>query len=418
MNLPSTSAPPLNTVFTPRERRAALSLASLFALRMLGLFLILPVFAVHAPKLRGGDDIVLVGWALGIYGLTQGLLQIPFGMASDRYGRKSVIVFGLAVFALGSFVAAIADNIWLAIIGRALQGAGAISAAVTAYLADLTRDVVRSKAMALIGGSIGGMFALSLVGAPLLYAWIGMGGIFAFVGLLATLAIGVVKYIVPVEPLPAWLLQEYAKNAPKQAGFKLAFAPELVRLNVGIFVLHLVQMALFVVVPRLLIDVGDLRLADHWKVYLPVVLGSFALMMLPIQWGERTGHSKHVLLGAIGLLALTLVGFTLLNQSFIAIVLLLFTFFVGFNILEASLPSLVSKLAPREARGAALGVYNTTQALGLFAGGALGGTLLKYTEATGVFALGATLLVVWLLVAAHMQPIERIASSEKIGTGI
>ena len=244
-----------------------------------------------------------------------------------------------------------------------------------------------------------------------------MGGIFALVGVLATLAIGVVKFVVPEEPLPPWLLQEYAawdaKTKPQQNGLRAALAPDLLRLNFGIFALHTVQMALFVVVPRLLVDVGALPVAAHWQVYLPVVLASFALMMTPIHWGERHGRSKLVLQSAIALIALTLVGFALYYASFAALVLLLFAFFVGFNILEASLPSLVSRMAPSHARGAALGVYNTTQALGLFAGGALGGTVLKHTGPVGIFALGAALMAAWWCVAYAMAPIPAVPRESK-----
>ncbi len=394
--------------FTPRERRAALSLSSLYALRMLGLFLILPVFALHAPKMAGGDNLTLVGWALGIYGLTQGILQIPFGMASDRLGRKPVIIFGLVLFAVGSFVAAAADTIWMAILGRALQGAGAISAAVTAFLADQTRDEVRTKAMALIGASIGLMFAVSLVAGPLLYAVIGMGGIFALTGVLVTAAIGVVIWVVPEDQPQSTLLGQHAEKHNPIADLGAALAPELLRLNLGIFCLHLVLMAMFVAVPQMLVSIGGLALSAHWQVYLPTVLASFLVMMPPLAWGERQGKLKHVFLAAIGILVVAQAGFLWFAVSLPAIAVLLALFFVAFNVLEASLPSLVSRAAPAPAKGAALGVYNTTQALGLFAGGALGGWLYKTSGPAGIFGLGLVLCVIWFVVAAGMrEPVKK-----------
>ena len=383
---------------TPGELRASVSLASIFALRMLGLFLILPVFAVHARTLPGGDDATLIGLALGVYGLTQGLLQIPFGMASDRLGRKRVIVFGLLLFAAGSFVAAGAHDLVTTILGRAVQGAGAISAAVTAFIADSTRDSQRTKAMALVGASIGLTFALSLVGAPLLYGAVGMGGIFALTGLLALAAIGVVTVVTPPAPLAA-----PAAGAARTPFVAIALEPDLLRLNVGIFVLHAVQMAMFVVLPTWLADRGGLALGDHWKLYLPVVLLSFALMMPPLMWSERNGRLRGLFLGAVTLLLAVQLVLAVQPAGLVAFAALLLGFFVGFNVLEASLPSLVSRLAPPDAKGAALGIYNTTQAFGLFFGGLLGGWVQQGWGRSAVFAACAALMALWLLVAAGQQ---------------
>jgi MFS family permease len=378
---------------SPLELRASLSLASLFALRMLGLFLILPVFAVHAPQLSGGNSQGLVGMALGVYGLTQALLQIPFGMASDRYGRKRVIVVGLLLFALGGFVAAWATDIHVVIIGRAVQGAGAIAAAVTALAADLTREQHRTKAMAMIGGSIGLSFAVSLVAAPALYRGIGMGGIFALTGVLSLAAIWVTVAVVPAEPggagdgerrLRAGALGEVLRDV------------EQLRLNFGIFSLHLLQMAIFVVVPGALVRYGGLAVSEHWKVYLPVVLGSFVLMAPALIHAERRGRMKFLFRGAIALLLAVELGFAVCFTNFPMLVALLLAFFVAFNILEASLPSLVSRVARPESRGTALGVYNTTQALGLFAGGALGGWLAEHAGAEAVFVFGIAVVALWL----------------------
>jgi MFS family permease len=381
------------------ELRGSVSLASLFALRMLGLFLILPVFAVHALQLEGGQSQVLVGLALGAYGLTQGVLQIPYGMASDRWGRKRVIVIGLLLFAAGSFVAAWASDIYIVIVGRALQGAGAISAPVTAFAADLTREEHRTKAMAMIGGSIGLMFALSLVAAPALYPVIGMKGLFELTGFLSLAAIWVTMSVVPAEPET----HDGSRRVEPGALVAVLRDRDQLRLNFGIFALHVVQMAIFVVVPVALVRHGGMPLSEHWKIYLPVVLGSFALMMPPLLWAERRGRMKLLFLCAVGLLSLVELGLAAGYSNLYATVALLLAFFVAFNILEASLPSLVSRVAPAASRGTALGVYNTTQALGLFVGSAAGGWLAGHFGEAAVFVFGTAVIALWLGVAAGMR---------------
>ena len=371
---------------------------------MLGLFLILPVFAVHAAHLKGGDNHTLVGIALGTYGLTQGMLQIPYGMASDRHGRKRIIVLGLILFALGSFIAAAGNDIYVIIAGRAIQGAGAISAPVMAFLSDLTREQHRTKAMALVGSSIGLMFALSLVGAPLLYRHIGMGGIFILTGVLALIAIWVVVGVVPEETLVKIEAEEHVE--PARRGDVLRNL-DLLRLNFGIFSLHVVQMAIFVVVPLALVSAGGLAVSEHWKVYLPVVLASFVLMVPAIFYAEKRDATKPVFLGSIALLLMVELGFVFALQNFTALVILLLGFFVAFNILEASLPSLVSRTAPSRAKGTALGVYNTTQSLGLFVGGAAGGWLMQHHGQVPVFVFGAILIALWGAAAAGMLVPQR-----------
>jgi MFS family permease len=395
------------------ELRASASLASLFALRMIGLFLILPVFAVHATKLRGGESLTLVGLALGAYGLTQAMLHLPFGMASDRFGRKRVIILGLIIFAAGSFLAASANDIYWTIAGRALQGAGAISAAVVAFVADLTRDEHRTKAMAIIGASIGLAFAISLVAAPGLYRVIGMEGIFTLTGVMAIVGIWVTLQVVPPEPATR---RTAAIGTPRKRLREIVLDPQLLRLNLGIFTLHLTQMAMFVVVPHALIQYGGLPVADHWKVYLPVVIGSFILMVPPVLAAERRRKLKSVFLGSIAVLALVEIGFAGFGKSFAVIVGLLLAFFVAFNILEASLPSLVSRVAPVSARGTAIGIYNTTQSLGLFAGGALGGWLAQHFGAGAVFAVSAALVITWGIVASSMT-VPPLAASRTIPIG-
>jgi MFS family permease len=275
---------------TATERRASASLASIFALRMLGLFLVLPVFALEARRYPGGEDPMWLGLAMGIYGLTQGLLQLPFGMASDRFGRKRVIVLGLLIFALGSFWAAAATDLMGLLVGRSLQGAGAVSAAVTALLADLTRDEVRTKAMAMVGGSIGLMFALSLVVSPLLAGWIGLSGLFGLTGVLALVGVGVVIWSVPAAPAPV--------TGEERGRLRDVLAhADLMRLNVGVFVLHAVQLAMWVSVPALLVQAG-LQTPQHWQVYLPAVALSFVFLGLVFA-AERRGHLKKVFLLSI-----------------------------------------------------------------------------------------------------------------------
>jgi MFS family permease len=378
---------------------------------MLGLFLILPVFAVHAKTIPGGDNLTLVGIALGAYGLTQAIFQIPFGLASDAFGRKRVIIIGLLLFAAGSAVAAMATDIWWMLAGRILQGAGAISAAVTALAADLTREQHRTKVMAMIGSSIGLVFALSLVGAPVLYEYIGMAGLFWLTGILALGAIGLVTHVVPEPPPP--------HPGPKVPFREVLFDAQLLRLNFGIFTLHAVQMAMFVVIPGMLVASGSLPLAEHWKVYLPAVLVSFVLMVPAIIVAEKYNKVQPVFLIAIGLLLATLLLLWQQGASFAMVAGGLLSFFVAFNILEAMLPSLVSRVAPARAKGAALGIYNTTQAFGLFLGGALGGWLANNLGGGMVFLVGAGLTVLWLAAAATMAavPLRRTPAADA-GHGI
>jgi MFS family permease len=393
---------------TPAERRASASLATIFAARMLGLFLVLPVFALEAARYPGGDDPARVGMAMGIYGLTQAILQIPFGLASDRLGRKRVIIFGLMLFAAGSLVAAAAGSLNGLIFGRALQGAGAVSAAVTALLADQTRDVVRTKAMAIVGASIGLMFALSLIAAPLLAAQIGLGGLFVVTGALALLCIVVVAWWAPPEPLQH-------NNVPRGELSEVLAHRGLLRLDVGVFVLHAVQLAMWVAIPALLVQAG-LAKAQHWHVYLPAVLASFVVMGAILFPLERRGYLRAVFLGAVAIVMLVQLGLMgIASQPGIATLgLLLFVFFCGFNVLEASQPSMVSRIAPVHARGAALGVYNTLQSLGFFAGGAVGGWLAKNVGAQGLFAACAGLMLLWLVVAWPMRAPGAKTSAQEV----
>ncbi|MEQ6475311.1 MFS transporter [Comamonas sp. wu1-DMT] len=388
---------------TSQERRSSGALALIFALRMLGLFLVLPVFMLEARKYPGGDDPAMIGLAMGLYGLTQALFQLPIGLASDRIGRKPVIVAGLLVFAAGSLIAAMADSLTGLMAGRAIQGAGAVSAAVTALLADLTRDGVRTKAMAMVGGSIGLMFALALVLAPLLNAWIGLSGIFGLTCALALAGIAVVLWVVPPEP------RQHA-DAPKGRFSELLGQSDLLRLNFGVFILHTVQMSMWVAVPAMLVQAG-LAKEQHWHIYLPAVLLSFVAMGLLFSM-ERKGKLRKALLGAIGLVLVVQIGLGMLAASGTiptvwCMALLMFLFFCGFNALEATQPSLVSRMAPAPLRGAALGAYNTLQSLGLFAGGAVGGAVAKFAGVPGLFIMTAVLVALWLLVTWPLRPVGR-----------
>ncbi|WP_337390191.1 MFS transporter [Duodenibacillus massiliensis] len=383
--------------FTPVERRSALSLGSIFALRMLGLFLILPVFAVYARHLPGGESAFAVGLTLGIYGLTQGILQIPFGAASDRWGRKPVIAAGLLIFAAGSILAALGSDIWTVMAGRALQGMGAVSAAVTAMISDSVRDRVLTKAMAIVGSSIGLTFAFSLVASPVLAHYIGVSGLFWLTAVLSLAAVWVTYRVVPDAPL-------VRKDAGTGSDWKATvFNPDLLRLNAGIFILHMAMMAVFVVIPVEMSRLG-LPVSEHWQVYLPAVILSFAVLMPSISRAERAGKMKTLFLAAVLLLACVFAGFAAADDSLAAIGVLLFAFFCGFNILEATLPSFVSRTADASAKGLALGVYNTTQSIGLFVGGALGGWLSQTFGRTGVYAFCLVMMLVWFFIARGMTP--------------
>ena len=399
---------PVGEKMSPVELRAALSLSSIFGLRMLGMFVILPVFAIYAEGLPGGDDLTLVGIAIGIYGLTQSILQIPFGWWSDRYGRKPVIYIGLAMFAAGSFVAALGINIYVVIIGRMLQGAGAISAAVMAMTADLVRDEHRAKAMALIGSTIGATFALSLVLSPWLNRVIGVPGIFAMTGVLVLCAMWVVYAVVPDVP-----------EQPRQAGARglEQFArslrdPQLARLNYGVFALHAVLMSLFIAVPLNLRAAG-LAVDHHWQVYLPVMAGSFVLMLPAILGPRSPDRMKALFIGSIALLLLSQLAMPWLSGGAGEIAVFLLVFFTAFNALEAYLPTLVSRIAPGRARGVAIGVFTSLQFFGAFFGAAAGGFLYGRWGTAGIVIFDGVLLVIWLVAAAGTRVPALAASGQR-----
>ncbi|HTT40012.1 MAG TPA: MFS transporter [Burkholderiales bacterium] len=381
---------------TPAELRASFGLAAIFGLRMVGMFIILPVFALYAEQLRGGRDHTLIGLALGAYGLTQALLQIPVGAVSDRWGRKRTIYLGLTLFAAGSFVAAFAQDIYMVIVGRVIQGSGAISAAVIALAADLTRDEQRTKSMAIIGVTIGAAFGLSIVAGPLLTHVLGVPGVFGLTGVLALAAMGVVRWVVPNAA------HAIATSSRAQPLLRLLHAGGLARLNFGIFVLHAVLMALFVVVPFQLRSAG-LAAGSHWKVYLAVMVGSILLMLPLMVLAERRGWQKLVFVAAVGVLFTGQLGLAACSATVLGITGSLLVFFAGLNLLEAMLPSLVSRAAPAGSKGAAVGIYSSIQFLGSFAGAALGGAISQHLGPLWVFGACAALTLVWIGVAAGME---------------
>jgi MFS family permease len=392
--------------FTKEEWHACLALSMLYGLRMLGLFLVFPILAAEAKHLQGGEDPLWVGIAVGVYGLTQALLQIPFGIASDRIGRRYVILVGLAIFAIGSVVAALAPSIYWLAAGRALQGAGAISAAVTAFLADSTRDELRTRAMALIGATIGLAFALSLVVAPLLSAAVGMEGVFWLTG---GLVIAAMWPVIRMKEPPRKKATEYSLARAREIVLSNG---QLMRLNLGIFMIHMTQTALFVVVPLALIGMGK-PLAQHWQIYLPVVALSFAAMVPPIFWAERTGKNKPAFLASISVMGIAIAGFAIVPHQLWIWAAVLFLFFTSFNLLEAFLPSWVSRVAPPEHRGMALGIYNTTQSLGLFSGGFLGGIMARTFGDQAVYWACAATILVWGIISAGLKEL----GPRKAGTG-
>lgn len=384
---------------TPLEKRSISGLALIFALRMLGLFMILPVFSISAQQYSGSTP-MLIGLAIGAYGLTQAVLQIPFGMLSDRFGRKQIITLGLLLFAAGSVVAALADSIQMVIIGRLLQGSGAIAAAVMALTADLTRDEQRTKAMASIGISIGLSFSVALATGAALENWVGLSGIFWATAIMALLGLAVLHFWVPsphrrvshrdIEPVP----RQFSKVLRN---------PQIMRLVLSIMVLHLLLTTSFFALPLALQDGAGLAKNQHALAYLPILLLAFVAMVPFIIIAEKKRKMKPVFLGAIVMLGLAELGWALLPSSLAAILLFLWLFFTAFNILEASLPSMMSKLSPLENKGTAMGIYSSAQFIGAFIGGAMGGILYTNFGLEGIFFASSLLVAVWLILVLPMQ---------------
>ncbi len=380
------------------EKKAAFSLATVFGLRMLGLFMILPVFAIYGPELTGYTPLWL-GIAIGAYGLTQALLQIPMGILSDKFGRKPIILLGLVVFMIGSIVAAVSDSIYGVVFGRALQGMGAIASAILALAADLTREEQRPKVMATIGMFIGLSFTVALVVGPIVTESFGLHGLFWFTAILTVGAMVMIQFMVP----------NSVHKAPKGDNVAiisqlstLAKHPQLLRLNVGVFTLHMALTACFIYLPTKLID-GGLVLADHWQLYLPALFGSFFLMVPFMIIGIKKNKEKEMFAAAIALLALTLALFSKLPNDLTSLVILIVMFFVAFNYLEATMPSILSRIAPAGVKGSAMGIFSSSQFLGAFTGGAIGGALSTEYGESGVFIVMACCTSIWLLIALGMK---------------
>ncbi len=385
---------------TPFERRASIGLASIYGLRMLGLFIILPIFALYAEALPGGESHFLIGIALGAYGLTQAILQIPAGWLSDRYGRKPVIIAGLLLFAAGSFIAASADDIYWIIAGRVIQGAGAINAAVMALTADLTREEHRTKAMALIGMTIGVTFSVSMVLSPLLYRTIGMSGMFTLIGVLAFVSIALVLWFIPQPRITRFHSDTEANTSKLKEVLRNA---DLLRMDFGVFTLHAILMSVFMQVPFILRADG-LDAQHQWQVYLPVMLIAFVLMVPPIIIAEKKAKMKQVFMACIAVAALAQLGILLLHGGVWGVAFSLLVFFTAFNVLEATQPSIVSKISPLAAKGTAMGVFSSVQFLGAFFGSAMGGLLMQLYGGNAVLLFAVGMLLLWLAVASGMRP--------------
>lgn len=388
----------------PTEWRAVIGLGLVYALRMVGMFMILPVFALYARDLPGGATPLAVGLAIGAYGLTQALFQVPLGMLSDRIGRKPVIFLGMGIFAFGSVVAGMADSIELITLGRALQGAGAVSSAVAALLADVTRDQVRTTAMAILGVGMGLAFILALVTGPVVAHWVGVDGIFYVTAIMALLTIPLVAFGVPTPPA----------LVGRVAGFSVVLQnPELLRLNAGIFLLHALMTGLFTTAPIAIFDTFGLPGEAHWRIYVPVLIISILPVFPLIRWAESGGRASQVFRAAVMVLCAAMVMAALGHRDAVSLVGALLLFFIAFNYLEGALPSMISRRAPASHRGAALGAYASSQFLGAFAGGAIGGLARGHFDVSGAFAACALLPLLWLLIPAVRAPEPSTAETVK-----
>ncbi|NQY64326.1 MAG: MFS transporter [Alteromonadaceae bacterium] len=395
------SATGLNNI----EKKAAFSLAAVFGLRMLGLFMILPVFAIYGEQLSGYSPIWL-GLAIGAYGLTQAMLQIPMGILSDKFGRKPVILAGLVVFLIGSIVAAMSDTIYGVVLGRAIQGMGAIASAVLALAADLSREEQRPKVMATIGMFIGLSFTLAMVFGPIVAEAFGLSGLFWFTAVLTILAMFMIQFMVPYSVNKAPRGDNVA--LPAQLS-KLIRNPQLTRLNWGVFILHMALTACFITLPKQFVATG-LALEDHWQLYLPTLLGSFFLMVPFMIFAIKKQREKQMFTAAVALLAIALLLMWILPSGFWNLVLSVVLFFTAFNYLEATMPSILSRLAPAGVKGSVMGIYSSSQFLGAFTGGLLGGTIASHFGEQSIFLVMAGFSLLWLVAAASMQQLKKSKS--------
>ena len=369
-----------------KERFFALRISLVMAVRMLGLFMLFPVMSIYAADYDNSSPF-LIGMAIGIYGLTQAIFQIPFGYLSDRFGRKLILIFGLLIFFLGSLIAANTDNILIVIVGRALQGGGAISAVLMAFLADSTAEDNRAKANAFVGFQIGVAFMLSLIIGPIITSRVGLHGLFWVIALLSIIALIIVLTLPYSKPVRYYRLSVSA--------FKEILNGQLLRLDFSIFSLHLILASGFIVMPILIIENQIIGMIDNWRLYLPAVLLSFLGMLPLIIISEKFKKTKHVLLISILLLILSQILFFSLNLSFSVFLILLTIFFIAFNTVEALLPSILSKTANASKRGLAMGVFSTSQFLGTFFGGAIGGLIYNIYDLNSVFLFTISVAIIW-----------------------
>ena len=382
---------------TSLERKASFSLALLFAVRMLGLFLLTPVFADAAKTLVEGDNPLMIGIAIGAYGLTQSVMQIPMGILSDRFGRRSVVIFGMLLFVIGGIICAFAPSVTWVAIGRGVQGFGAVSAAITAWVSDATRPEVRSRAMAMVGASIGLSFALSMVMGPLLVEWFNLSGLFWAISILGFICLLIAIWLVPVVP------QEHQAINRSLTMLDVFRSKSLWLLNLSVFSLHFVLMAIFVVIPPVLVRLGEMSIGQLWRVYLPVIVVSLMFMVPAVMMTEKKRMHKE----AIGLTLLAIImslGIMITGMySFVMLVFALLLYFIPFNILEALLPSAVSRTCPPAQKGLALGVFNMTQALGVAAGGFFGGLMTAQFGHISVFVMAMALCAISYLATRRVQ---------------
>lgn len=384
---------------TAGEKRASFSLASIMCLRMLGLFMVLPIFSLYADQLQGATPF-LIGLAMGIYGLTQAVFQIPLGACSDRWGRKKIIYLGLLIFAVGSLIAANTTAIWGMIIGRALQGSGAVGSPIMALLADLTRDNQRTKAMAIVGITIGMSFSLAMLMGPLLNPWLHVNGIFGLAAGFSLFAILLLKIWVPQPIQRVW----HPETEPERASLWIILRDaQLMRLNASIFLLHALFTASFVVIPISLQTLAGLSENQQWMLYLPILIIAFIISIPCMMRAEKKQQVKAFFLGAIALLGSAELLLWFFAEHLWLSAISLGLFFTGFSILEAFLPSLVSRAAPPARKGTALGLYSCAQFFGIFAGGSLGGWLYGAFGLTNVYLFCVTLTLIWVTIAFHLK---------------
>lgn len=391
---------PLTLKMTSTERRSVVSLSSVMALRMIGLFMVFPVFSLYANHLKGSTP-MLMGIAIGIYGLFQALFQIPFGALSDRLGRKPVILVGLMIFVLGSIIAGLAHNITLMIIGRSLQGMGAVGSTIMAMMADLTREDQRTKAMAIAGITIGFSFSIAMLVGPVLTNWMPVNNLFFLAAIFGLLGMLIVKTAVPTPLSLTW----HRDTEPELHSFmKLLGNKELAKLNIGICILHAIFTASFVVIPINLHQFGGLEASRQWEIYLPTLFIAFILSLLCIGLAERKQQLKQFFLLGIGTIALAECILLLAPHHLMLTAIGICLFFSGFSLLEAFLPSLISRTAPAARKGSALGIYSCSQFLGIFIGGVLGGWLYGNSGSPGVYLFCIILALIWLALGLLMQP--------------